>query len=278
MSVLCSWVLDPLALAVSAAAAALVHGRRRELREARQDGHGRDGWLLLGATVLVLALVSPVGALSGDLLSVHMVQHLLLVVVAAPLVAAGDPGPAILRTLPAGERPRMVAAWRRSPRWMRRPGGGTVVGGLGLAVALWAWHLPALHELAVQSWPVHVVEHTTLLVAAVTFWAGVVRRRARPRQVLLPVLLTSVVVVVAGGTVGALLTFAGTELYGAYRPEVWDVAALSDQRIAGLLLWVTGGPAFALAAAAAVVRGIGADEDLASSPPRAGARPDPPPA
>lgn len=271
MSVLSSWVFDPLALAVVAATTALVHARRRR-RQGTRWRHPQDGWLIAGAAVLVLALVSPVGALSVDLLSVHMIQHLLLVVVAGPLVAAGDPGPALLGALPASGRRRVATGWARAPRWMRGPGGGTVAGGLGLAVALWAWHVPALHDAAVGSWVLHVTEHATLLLAAVTFWAGVVRRRSRPRQVLLPVVFTSVLVVGAGGTVGALLTFAGTDLYTAYHPEIWGVATLDDQRTAGLLLWVIGGPAFALAAAAAVVRGIGADEDLASAPPRLGAR------
>lgn len=261
-----AWVADPLALAVAGTAVAVVHRRRHRGAGATGTG-GRDGWLLAGAAVLVLALVSPVAGLSSDLVAAHMLQHLLLVVVAAPLVAAGDVGPGLLAALPPRSRRLLVRAWRRLPAAARAPGAAVVAGGVALVVVLWAWHVPALHVAAVEHPVLHLLEHITLLAPAVTFWGGVVHRRARPRQLLPAIVLTAAALVMAGGVLGALLTFAGSELYTAYRPELWGVQPLDDQRFAGMLLWVAGGPPYALAAAVAIVRGLAVDEDLAPRTP-----------
>lgn len=258
-----SWVLDPLALAVVGVVAAILHARHR-------SGGGRlaarDGWLVAGAAVLVLALVSPVAGLAGEWLAAHMIQHLLLVVVAPPLIAAGDPGPAVLTALPGRARTWVVSRWRSLPPAARRPGIAVVAGGLGSAVALWVWHLPSAHTLAVEQPFVHLLEHLTLFVPAVVFWGAVVRRRSRHRQLVLAIVLTSAGLVMAGGVLGALLTFAPEQIYPVYAAGGAAASGLTDQQLAGALLWVAGGPAYAAAAAVAIVRAVGASEDLAGVP------------
>jgi putative membrane protein len=256
-----SWTFDPLAVGIVAAAVALVRVRRRAGGGASQ---GRDRWLLAGSAVAVLALVSPVAVASGELASAHMVQHLLLVFVVAPLVAAGDPGPALLALLPAAQRRRVVGAWRWLPSALRGPGGAVAAGAGASAAALWLWHAPGLYQAAV-AWPaLHLAEHVALVVPAVVFWGAVVRRRSRHRQLLIVTVLASVALVMAGGVLGAILSFVPEHLYPVYdATSAYGLSAIEDQRLAGALLWVVGGPAYALAAVTAVIRGLDASGDLA---------------
>lgn len=253
-----AWVPDPLALGVAGALVIVLRARRPG-----PSTRGRDRSLVAGAVVLVLALVSPVAGLSADLVSAHMVQHLLLVVVAGPLLAAGDPGPALLASLPAPVRRSAVGAWRALPPTARRPGAAVVGGGLASALAMWAWHVPALHVAAVEHPVVHLFEHATLLVPAVVYWGGVLHRRSRHRHLLPAIVLTSAVMVMLGGVLGALLTFVPQPLYPVYVPNGWGLSPLQDQQFAGALLWVAGGPAYTLAAAVAIVRAIDSGQDLA---------------
>lgn len=251
------WVADPLAVAVVAAAFGLVRARR--------SGGGtrtRDRWLLAGAGVVAVALVSPVAGLSGELLSAHMLQHVLLLFVAAPAIALGDPGPAVLAALPAPRRAGLVAAWRRLPTGVRRPGSAIVAGAAASATVLWLWHAPALYDAAVRVPALHVAEHATLLLPAVVFWGAVLRERTRHRQVFLVTVLASAVLVMQGGVLAAILVFASEPLFEVHdATSHWGPTALEDQRLAGTLLWVVGGPAYALAAVTAVVRGLRASED-----------------
>lgn len=265
------WVADPLAVAVIAGAIAVVRARRRT----RAPDRPRDRWLLAGATAAVLALVSPVGGLSGELFAAHMVQHLVLLFVAAPAIAMGDPGPAMLATLPPRGRAAALRAWRRLPAAFRRPGAGIALGAAASAVALWVWHAPSLYGAAVRAPALHVLEHAVLLLPAVVFWGGVARRRTRHRQVLLVTVLASALLVMQGGVLAAILVFAGDHLYPVYdATHRWGLTPLEDQRLAGTLLWVVGGPAYALAAVAAVVRGLHASEEhRPSAAGRAGAPP-----
>src|SRR5207248_2950112 len=127
------------------------------------------GWL-----ALVAALVSPLDALSESLFSAHMVQHELLMVVAAPLVVFGAPGLAAIWILPRRSRrllfdkvrgPAAVAAWSAisapATVWLLH------------AVALWVWHLPELYEAALESSVVHAAQHVCFFGTAALFWWGI---------------------------------------------------------------------------------------------------------
>lgn len=255
------WTVDPLALSVVAAVLAVVHARRR--RAPRGGWRGRDTWLLGAGVVAVLALVSPIAALNATLVSAHMVQHVLLLFVVAPMVAAGDPGPTVLHLLPPRARRTVVAGWHGMPHVVRGPGGALALAAVASAAALWAWHTPALYRAAVRSPALHVVEHLTLLVPAVVFWGAVVRRRSRHRHLLVVTVLASVGLVLAGGVLGAVLTFAPQPLYVDLLAPSPLLSPLEDQQLAGSLLWVVGGPAYALAAVTAVLRALRATDDLA---------------
>jgi len=193
-----------------------------------RDGRGRfhvaafaAGWL-----ALIAALAPPLDALADAKLSAHMVQHELLMVVAAPLIALGRPHLALLGILPRKIR-------RRAAQWFERIRLGTPVAWILHSVALWLWHAPYLYDAAlVRPW-LHAAEHASFLGTALLFWWSVLDRRARYGAAALYVFATSL----HSGLLGALLFLAPRPWYSAYAGP----GALEDQQLAGLVMWILGG-------------------------------------
>jgi cytochrome c oxidase assembly factor CtaG len=162
-----------------------------------------------GGAFALAALAPPVDAAAESSLVAHMVQHLVLVTVAAPLLGFGLP-------LPCGRR--AWAAW-------------AVAAVAASSAVLWAWHAPGLFDAAVSHAPVHGAEHLTMLGTAVVLWSVVAGpgRRHRSGVGVLAVLAASV----PATALGAALTLAGHPWYSAY-------PSLDDQRVAGALMWAAG--------------------------------------
>lgn len=235
-----AWTPDPVVFAALALAAFLymrgLVALRRRTRPGGSVGLGPPAAYAAGLAALLLALASPLDALSAGLLSAHMAQHLALMLVAAPLLVLGA-RPAILAwALPTPLRP--ILALGRHLRPLTHP---AVVLALHAAI-VWAWHLPALYGAALRSAPLHVLEHLTFTASAALFWA-VVARAGRPGGLehgaaLLYLFLASM----QGGVLGALMAFSPALWY----PEQW-LTTLEDQRLAGLLMWVPAGTVYLLA-------------------------------
>lgn len=212
------------------------------------------GWL-----ALAVALVSPLDALSEALLSAHMVQHLLLMLVAAPLLILGAP-PVVLAwglndagPLSAGSvgrwwrRSRLQGLWRAL---FRRP-----LAWLVFNAMLWLWHVPALYEAAILDESIHIFEHVTFLLAALFFWATLLhehRRTSRHERAsatagsfekLLPNPLYLFTAALLSGLLGVLLTFSQSVWYPVYgvAPYGWGMTPLQDQQLAGVIMWFPGG-------------------------------------
>jgi cytochrome c oxidase assembly factor CtaG len=198
----------------------------------------------LAILALIVALLSPLDALANSLFAAHMVQHLLLMMVAAPLLVLADPMTATLWALPQGTR-RNVGSWWRRRRGLRAawrlassPGGAWVLH----VLALWLWHLPTLYDRAVADGAVHVLEHLTFLVTALLFWW--VPFKAHGRRVGAGTALLYLFGAVLQGTIlGALLALARHPLYTAHfgTTRAWGLTPLEDQQLAGLLMWVPAG-------------------------------------
>lgn len=205
-----------------------------------------------GMTAAGLALVSPVEALAGTLLTAHMVQHLLLVLVAAPLLALGAPLLPVLWALPHRWRQRVHPL--RLPRGLRRWTTGLAAAALASAahvVVLWVWHVPMLYELALRNPVVHALEHVTMLGTALALWATAVTRGPVRRPAPAGVLALFATATLTVG-LGALVTFAPRPLYVHYETGAlaWGITALHDQQVAGALMWTVGGLVYATAGAA----------------------------
>jgi cytochrome c oxidase assembly factor CtaG len=211
----------------------------------------------VGLVAVVLAQAPPVHHVAEESFAGHMAQHMLLLVVAGPLLAAGGAGLPLAVALPPAGR-RRVARLRssRPGRWLRRPAHRAVaVAGLHTAV-LWVWHFPAPYLAALRHPAVHVAEHASFLAAAWLLWAAVVgprRQRLAGPVAFLLLFATGM----AAAALGAVLTLARAPLYP---PSAYPAAGapsgdpLADQQLAGLVMWVPMDALVLAAAAGAFLR------------------------
>jgi putative membrane protein len=214
---------------------------------------GVSGWQAAafagGWSTLLAALVSPLDALGTQLFSAHMVQHELLMVVAAPLLVLARPLAAWTWALAPRHRQWVGRATRR--RWLaaawaaltRAPAAWALH-----AVALWLWHVPQLFDAALRSEGIHILQHASFLATALLFWWTVLGGdpRARGRGLALLSVFTTMV---HTGALGALLALAPTPWYSGYvvSASALGFNPLEDQQLGGLIMWIPGGIAYLLA-------------------------------
>ncbi|MTV23996.1 cytochrome c oxidase assembly protein [Nitriliruptoraceae bacterium ZYF776] len=234
-----AWVLDLPALAVAVGWTMLYlrgEKRRRELGSGRPRGTVA---YLAGVAVTLLALVSPIAGWSGELLWVHMIQHLLLVVVAAPLLALGAPVATLRLALPPRGRRALARASRASRRARRRIGDPhpIIVATIAHILAMWVWHAPVAYDLAVRYEAVHFLEHVSFFATGVWVWSEIVATARRHQRIQAIATLCLGALIAQGGVLGALLVFAGRSIYEVYT-GAGGLTALEDQEFAGALMWV----------------------------------------
>jgi cytochrome c oxidase assembly factor CtaG len=247
-----AWSLEPAVLGpVLAAGALYVRGWARASRQMPGRFDGRHlGAFLAGLAAVAVAVLSPLDALAGRFLQAHMVQHLLLMLVAPPLLWLGAPVAPLLLGLPRPLRRAVATGLAATPlRWLGAACGHPAVAWVSFALAFWIWHLPALYDLALRSDAWHHVEHACFFTAAVLFWRPVIlawpARPVWPRWAMIPYLALAEV---QNTALAAILTFSDRVIYPAYAVAARDGAfsALEDQAIAGAIMWVPGSVAFLL--------------------------------
>ena len=263
-----TWNLAPVLLAGLAAAGGLYAAGLARLWRAAGVGRGVPRWRAAcyggGLVVVALALVSPLDALAEAVFWGHMVQHLLLILIAAPLLVLGAPLIPLLWLLNAPTRQRL-GAW-----WHRRRGVAALAALLttpllawGLHIgAIWAWHLPAIYQAALADERVHALEHLSFLGTALLFWWVVLQPAGRRRMSHGMGLLYVVTAGMQGGLLGALLTFAGKPFYPAQSAgaAAWGLTPLADQQLAGLIMWLPAGLVYMGAAGGLFVLWLRAEE------------------
>ncbi|MEX2660179.1 MAG: cytochrome c oxidase assembly protein, partial [Acidimicrobiales bacterium] len=239
-----AWDLHP-AVIVGLLLALWAHARGTA-RAPRRDGwRWRSACFVAAVVAVAVAVISPLDALAGALASAHMVQHVLLVLVAAPLLAVSAPSAALLRGSPPAVREAAVR-WRRRFRLTRRnlsPLRHPAAVWLLHVGALWFWHAAGPYGAALESEAVHVVEHVSFLVTAVLFWQLVVGSRAAGRVSNGAGVLLVFAMGMQSVFLSLLLTFARTPWYPAYRSTTaaWHLDPLADQQLAGAIMWVPAG-------------------------------------
>jgi putative membrane protein len=234
-----------------------LRGEAQRRRQHARPAPGRLAAFGAGWLVTLLALVSPVAGLSGELLWVHMIQHLLLIVVAAPLLALGAPQAAIRRAVGPGARRALSRGVRRVS--LRRTSWAPptiVLAAATHAASFWVWHAPGLYDLAVDNAAVHLLEHAFFLGSGVWFWMAVVAatRRGRRQHGLATLCLGGLIA--QGGVLGALLTFTSQSVYDVYE-GARGLTALEDQQLAGAIMWVPPGFVYATVGIALFIRWMG---------------------
>ncbi|MFL6350946.1 MAG: cytochrome c oxidase assembly protein [Bryobacteraceae bacterium] len=257
---LTSWTLNAHVIALLLAIAAIYFRgwtRGRRLLRGERD-HLRLSAFLAGLAMVFLATESPLDAFDNLYLSAHMAQHLLLMMVAPPLLLLGHPTLPLLRGLPRGfvkEGLGPFLSWRPLQRGLR-----TLVSP-PLALAAFAvstifWHLPKFYELALRSPTWHGLQHACFFWTGIIFWWIVVQpgpgRSHWPRWIAIPHLLLADILNTA---LSAFFVFSGRLLYPAYEAVRGStLTAQEDQTIAGLIMWVPGSIIYLVPAFVIVVR------------------------
>ncbi len=265
-SILLAWTFEPLSVA---AVAAGVIGywwlvRRIAARHPRNQVPVMRHWFWYGGmAAIAAALLSPIETYSGTLLTVHMVQHLLLQFVAAPLLLLAAPVTLLLRAVgPDARRRLLVVLHSRVLRIVTFP----LIGWVLFAGVNWGWHLAgdgALYDYALEVEWVHWVQHAMLFGAALLFWLPVVAVDPVPWRLPYPARLFYLFLAMPQNSfLGVALMNAPKILYPHYASIVrnWGPDPLVDQQAAGTLMWVWGDLTFVLAMFLVVVAWVRQDE------------------
>lgn len=214
----------------------------------------RSLFFALGLISIGLALLSPLDTLSDDLLTVHMIQHLLLVAIAPPLLAASGIGTLALRSASRWTRDRYLLPilHSRVVSTLTFP----VVGWIALTLAMWGSHFSQLYNLALLDDGVHAVEHLIYLAAASLFWWPLVspdplRWRLHPGVKAVGVLSQ----MPSMSLLAMSIIGAAAPLYPAYlgRSAAFGIDTLSEQRLGGSVMWLLGDVTLLTIAAALAV-------------------------
>ncbi len=235
---------------------------RRYRRTARSRWRLAVTWRLVaywvGLLAIALALLSPIDALGQQLFFMHMIQHLLLIMIAPPLLLIANPMPFVLWGLPAKWRLRVgslfgQALHRRSGfrRWLRQftqPGVIWMV----WVVSLIGWHDPGLYNAALRYEWVHNAEHLTFFIPSMLLWWHLTG--AGPRVHKQFGLLGRIGMVISAVPpnmfTGIVLAFATRGYYSYYEsvPRLWGFDVLTDQQLGGVIMWVPGSMMYIIAA------------------------------
>lgn len=202
----------------------------------------RAASFLVGVFLIWLAIGSPLALLDEQSLTIHMVQHLLLMTIAPPLILLGAPVMPMLHGLPQGFVQSVLGPFFRWPlvQSIGRVASQPAVCWLAAAAALVGWHVPAVFNLALQSEVWHVAEHTSFLAAGFLFWWPVIQPWPSvpvwPRWAILLYLFSATL---PCDILSAYLTFCERVVYPAYlsAPRLFGWSALEDQECAGALMW-----------------------------------------
>jgi cytochrome c oxidase assembly factor CtaG len=248
-----SWPFDPWVLFGLLLTAAIYWRGWQTLhhRDAQRWTIGQLAAFMAGLSSLFLALASPIEPFAALLLQVHMLQHLLLMMIAPPLLWLGAPLFPLLRGLPQPIRTFWVGPFlrwrtlRHLAQALTHPVPALVI----FTAAAWFWHLPKAYEIALSSSGWHYLQHACFFGAALLFWYPVIRPYpSRPRWsrwLLIPYLILADL---QNTLLCALLTFSDRPFYAYYAngPRLGNLSPLEDQAAAGVLMWVPGSLAFLL--------------------------------
>ena len=245
------WTIPPWATFFLLLTAVVYVRGWRQIRLTRPEHF--PAWRLIcflgGLFTVWIAIASPLDALSGMLLVVHMTQHLLLMSVAPPLVALGAPQVPLLRGLPRswvseGLGPFFTLAPVHAVERLLK---SKLFAWLAMNFTFIAWHIPAAYDLALAHPQLHEVEHACFFLTSLLFWWPILEPwpvvYKGSRWMMLPYLMSADIVNTA---LSAFLSFSGRVVYPTYAaaPRLFGISALADQIAAGSLMWVLGSTAF----------------------------------
>lgn len=245
-------IVIPLMIAILLVSGVYVLGLVRVWRNAG-TGHGMPVWraacFLAGMAILALALSSPMDNGANRAFSIHMIQHMLLMKVVAPLLLLGEFMPVYLWAIGKGAAHWASGTWTRSRSLSRfwaqltQPGASWIL----FALCLWVWHTPAFYQAALKNESLHALEHLLFLGTSLLFWWYLLQtgrdQAVRYGMVILYLFTT----LLHESVLGALLTFSSRNwypFYSATNPS--GLTPLADQQLAGVIMWLPSGILFGL--------------------------------
>ncbi len=197
-------------------------------------GRRQQGYFAAGLFIASAALITPLCNLSVALFSARVSQHIVLTLIAAPLIALGRPERALAILLPRRSK---------SMRWDGRF--ATAIGGGAYAVAMWTWHMPGPYDETLRNNCVYWAMHITTVGAALLLWHALLVQNAK----------YSVAALILGFGTGIQMSLLGAVLSLAPRPLFvvhftttwpWGLSPLQDQELGGAIMWVPAGALFTL--------------------------------
>ena len=237
------WTLPPLvALSAAAAASFYLQGWRRLRRRGRSDlaSVGRLALFAAGITVMTLAIVSPIDAVGEGYLQVaHMLQHVLLADLGVLMLVLSLRGPLAVFFLPRDLLgPLARTRWlRRLLTWLVRP--RTVV--FLWITTLLLWHLPVIYQAALGNKVLHDLQHVSFILVGTLVWVLLLDPTGHRRVGGTERLAAAIVIFAAGQALSFLLIFSFRPFYEIYATQphrVFQLSALNDQKLAGLLMMI----------------------------------------
>jgi putative membrane protein len=199
-------------------------------------------FFVAGVLVMLFALVSPIDTL-GDtyLFSVHMLQHLLLVLIVPPLLILGI----------SKKSTEQLLHWELASRAETALSRPALAWSLAIVI-MSAWHIPALYNAALANENIHIAQHLMFLVTATIFWWPVLAPVPKLRMGTGSTVIYLFAAAASNTVLGIVITFAPVGIYPAYIAphdalsilplirQSWGISAAADQQIGGLLMWVPG--------------------------------------
>ena len=236
--------------------------RSRHLRRKSGGNELAARWRLVsylgGLVIVAVALMSPIDVLGGQLFFMHMIQHLLLIMIAPPLLLIANPMPFILWGLPSNWRRKTgqwIATLLHGESSFRH--GLKAITGAGVIWLLWTisvigWHDPNMYNAALRSEFVHDLEHLTFFVASMLFWWHITGAGPRIHKQFGLIGRTALVLaaIPPNMALGVVLAFSGGVIYSYYEavPRLWGLDPVTDQQIGGVIMWIPGSMMYIIAA------------------------------
>lgn len=264
-----SLILDSIASApvivgwtVLPAVAVLVGWRNLRASGSRAIGRGAVVAGVVGLAAVGVVLSPAAGRALETEFASHMVQHLVLGLVAPLLIAVGRV-PELAPWVVTGATRRTLRRWMGP---IARPPRSVLWPALAMVAVWYCWHVPALYRAAADVAAVHAAEHLSFLAAGVWYWTAVAPHRHRTGAVV----LAPFAVTIALGLLGSVLTLGGAPFYAGAVTATTESGQLADQRLGGLLMWTPGGLIHLCVAVVQLVRWLGLDGAPAKAPAAAG--------
>src|SRR5262245_55617938 len=239
----------------------------------RSDGSAvaqrwRAASFLLGLLLIWTAVGWPLASFHAELLTVHMVQHLLIMTVGAPLILLGAPARPFLLGLPSSWlhaciRPGVCAPLQQLGQVL----GTRVACWIAATAALVVWHIPSVFNLAMQSDAWRAIELASFLATGLLFWSPVVRSLRSASSGGWAIVLYLFLATLPCDILSAFLVFSDRVMYGVYlsTPRVSGLSVLEDQQLAGALMWTVVTIVYLVVATVLSVRLLSRQSDTAGA-------------